>query len=102
MSDDGIRNIMNFLIQRQEVFAENLERIEGVVVRLGERMGDLTERVDGLAQSVGELTERVDSLAGTVGVLVESQKQLTDSHIQTQRDISFLAQALTRLAEGRA
>ena len=74
MSDEDIQKIMNFLIQRQEVFAENLERIEGVV----------------------------GTLSDTMAVLVDSQTKLVESQTQMQKDISLLAQALTELAKKQA
>lgn len=71
MSDEDIQKVMNFLIQRQEVFAENLERIEAVV----------------------------GTLSDTVAVLVRSQTQLTEAQTQTQKNVSFLAQSLTQLTK---
>ena len=64
MSNEEMEKVMNFLIQRQEVFAENLERIEGVVatlvdshVKLAEAQIQSQRDIATLAQALTRLTK---------------------------------------------
>lgn len=73
-----MEKVMNFVIRRQGVFAENLERLEGAEVRIAERVGGLTD---------------------TVSVLVRAQTQLVESRTRMRKDIAFLARSVTDLTK---
>lgn len=63
MSDEDRDKIINFLIQRQEVFAENLERMEGVVGTLLEAQVKLTEAQIQAQKDIATLAQTLTRLA---------------------------------------
>jgi len=78
MTNEEIQKVLEFMMQRQEVFAEHLERLE-------ENQAKLQEEVRGL-------TTEVRGLAGVV-------RQLGEAQIQTQSDMSHLTKIVSGLVE---
>ena len=85
MTNEEIRKVLEFMMQRQEVFAEHLERLE-------ENQAKLQEEVRGLTTEVRGLTTEVRGLAGVV-------RQLGEAQIQTQSDMSHLTKIVSGLVE---
>lgn len=71
MTNEEVEKVMNFLIQRQEVFAGNLERME-------KNMADMQD---------------------TVAVLVQSHTKLVEAQTEAQRDLAMLARVVTDLTK---
>jgi hypothetical protein len=67
MSNEDIQKIMNFPIQRQEVFAENLERVEGVVATLVESHIKLVEAQTQAQRDIATLAQVLTRLAKEKG-----------------------------------
>ncbi|HYY43136.1 MAG TPA: hypothetical protein VE775_10420, partial [Pyrinomonadaceae bacterium] len=85
MTNDEMQNIIDFMIQRQEIFSANMERLEANQERLGVNL----ERV----QVNQERTQaQVDGLATAVGHVIEVQARVQD-------DISHLVKIVTTLVE---
>ena len=78
MTNEEIQKVLEFMMQRQEVFAEHLERLE--------------ENQEKLQEEVRGLTTEVRGLAGVV-------RQLGEAQIQTQNDLSHLTKIVTGLVE---
>ncbi len=73
MSNEEIQRTMEFIIQRQEQFAENMGKAEA-------RMGRIETAVVGLFSIVTETAKAQKELAGTVSELVAAQAQ-TDERL---------------------
>ncbi len=71
MTNEEIQKILEFMMQRQEIFAENLQKLE---------------------ENHGKLQEEVRGLAGIV-------RQLGEAQIQTQNDMSHLTKIVSGLVE---
>ena len=78
MTNEEMQKILEFVMQRQEVFAENLGRLE--------------ENQEKLQEEVRGLTTEVRGLAGVV-------RQLGEAQIQTQNDMSHLTKIVSGLVE---
>ena len=78
MTNEEMQKVLEFMMQRQEVFAEHLERLE--------------ENQEKLQEEVRGLTTEVRGLAGVV-------RQLGEAQIQTQNDLSHLTKIVTGLVE---
>ncbi|HEX8129826.1 MAG TPA: hypothetical protein VF527_12050 [Pyrinomonadaceae bacterium] len=74
MTNEEIQKVLEFMMQRQEVFGEHLERLE--------------ENQEKLQEEVRSLTTEVRGLAGVV-------RQLGEAQIQTQSDMSHLTKIVT-------
>jgi archaellum component FlaC len=85
MTNEEMQRVLEFMMQRQEVFAEHLERLE-------DNQEKLQEEVRGLTTEVRGLTTEVRGLAGVV-------RQLGEAQIQTQNDLSHLTKIVTGLVE---
>lgn len=85
MTNEEMQKILEYMMQRQEVFTEHLERLEV-------NQEKLQEEVRGLATEVRGLTTEVRGLAGVV-------RQLGEAQIQTQNDMSHLTKIVTGLVE---
>jgi predicted nuclease with TOPRIM domain len=80
MTNEEIQKVLEFMMQRQEVFVDHLERLEGNQEKLQEEVRGLTTEVRGLA-----------------GVV----RQLGEAQIQTQNDMSHLTKIVTGIVEWR-
>ncbi|HZH92085.1 MAG TPA: hypothetical protein VEX70_15880 [Pyrinomonadaceae bacterium] len=80
MTNEEIQRVLEFMMQRQEVFVGHLERLE--------------ENQEKLQEEVRGLTTEVRGPAGLVGQLGEAQ-------IQTQNDMSHLTKIVTGIVEWR-
>ena len=78
MTNEEIQKVLEFMMQRQEVFAEHLERLEDNQEKLQEEVRGLATEVRGLASVV---------------------RQLGEAQIQTQNDLSHLTKIVTGLVE---
>jgi uncharacterized protein (DUF3084 family) len=85
MNNDEIERIMNFLIHRQEVFAENQEKMQTAIVRLTEAQATLTKAQANLADAQAQTQRDFSNLS----------KVMT----QTQQDISNLSKIVSGLVE---
>jgi uncharacterized protein (UPF0335 family) len=83
MTNEELQKVLEFMMQRQEVFAEHLERLE-------ENQEKLQEEVRGFTIEVRGLAGEVRGLAGVV-------RQLGEAQIQTQNDMSHLTKIVTGL-----
>lgn len=92
MTNEEIQRVLEFMMQRQEVFAEHLERLEENQEKLQEEVRGLTTEVRGLTTEVRGLTTEIRGLAGVV-------RQLGEAQIQTQNDLSHLTKIVTGLVE---
>jgi hypothetical protein len=85
MTNEEMQHIIEFMIQRQEVFSANLERLEAYQERLQvnhERLQANQERTQA----------QLDGLATIVGHIAAAQ-------MQTQNDLSLLSKIVTGLIE---
>jgi predicted nuclease with TOPRIM domain len=78
MTNEEMQKILEYMMQRQEVVTEHLERLEVNQEKLQEEVRGLTTEVRGLA-----------------GVV----RQLGEAQIQTQNDMSHLTKIVTGLVE---
>ena len=78
MTNEEMQKVLEFMMQRQEVFGEHLERLE--------------ENQEKLQEEVRGFTIEVRGLAGVV-------RQLGEAQIQTQNDMSHLTKIVTGLVE---
>lgn len=92
MSNEEIERVMNFIIQRQEVFAQNQETAQADTRELKRSVTDLTARMT-------DLTARVTHLTDVVGELAAAQIVLTQNQERLQGDISNMLKITTGLFE---
>lgn len=85
MSNEEIERVMNFIIERQEVFAQNQEAAQA----------DTQE----LKRSVSNLTARVTHLTDVVGEVAAAQMKLVETQERLQGDISNMLKITTGLFE---
>lgn len=85
MSNEEIARVMDFIIQRQEVFAQNQEVAQSDTQQLKRSLADLTARVTHLTDVVGEVASAQMSL-------IQTQERL-------QGDISNMLKITTGLFE---
>jgi hypothetical protein len=78
MTNEEMQNIIAFMIQRQEIFSANLERLEA--------------NQEWLQASQERTQAQIESLATIVGQIGEAQ-------MQTQSDLSLLSKIVTGLVE---
>jgi hypothetical protein len=78
MTNEEMQNIIEFMIQRQEVFSANLERLEANQERLQASQERTQAQIAGLATIVGQIAE---------------------AQMQTQNDLSLLSKIVTGLVE---
>ncbi len=78
MTNEEMQNIIEFMIQRQEVFSTNLERLEANQERLQATQERTQVQVDGLAKIVGQIGE---------------------AQLRTQDELSHLIKIVTGLVE---
>jgi DNA anti-recombination protein RmuC len=76
VTNEEMQKVLGFMMQRQEVFAEHLERLEANQEKLQEEVRGLTTEVRGLAGVIRELGE---------------------AQIQTQNDLSHLTKIVSGL-----
>ena len=62
---------------RDEIMAEDMRALPGIVRQLGERMDQLTDRVGELALRLDQLTDRVGELTLRLDQLTDRLEQLT-------------------------
>ena len=88
MTNEEMERIMNFIIERQEVFAERmvqsderLTRLENITITLAEKHDQLADTQKQLAdtqklisQDIRSLTTQVDRIAETVAFLLDERK----------------------------
>jgi hypothetical protein len=85
MTNEEMQNIIEFMIQRQEVFSANLERLEAYQERL---------------QANQERTQaQLDGLATIVEAIGEAQLRTEEAVRQTQNDLSHLSKIVTGVVE---
>lgn len=85
MDNEEIERVMNFIIQRQEVFAQNMEAAQ--------------VDTQALKQSVTILTDRVTHITNVVGELVDAQHGFLQAQERMQSDISNMLKLTTGLFE---
>src|SRR5947209_977329 len=93
MTNEEIQRVMEFIIKRQESFAEGMEQMRESHARAEERIGKLEVAFVGLFNVVTDigkahqkLTERVEQLAEKVADLVEAQAH-TDQRVNALIDV---------------
>ena len=93
MTNEEIQRVMEFIIKRQESFAEGMEQMRESHARAEERIGKLEIAFVGLFNVVTDigkahqkLTERVEQLAEKVADLVEAQAH-TDQRVNALIDV---------------
>jgi flagellar capping protein FliD len=82
MSSDNIQRQIEFIIEHQAKFSEDIERLKEVQSRQAESINKLTEATGRLTEATGSLTEATGSLTETAA---STQAQL-DSVITEMRD----------------
>ncbi len=85
MTNEEMQHIIEFMIQRQETFAGNLDRLEANQARLQINQERLQTQVQGLATIVGEIGA--------------AQLRTEEAVRQTQSDLSHLSKIVTLLVE---
>jgi prophage DNA circulation protein len=85
MDNNEIERLMNFIIERQEVFASNMEAAQA--------------DTQALKQSVATLTERVTHITNVVGELVDAQQGFLQGQERMQGDISNMLKITAGLFE---
>jgi len=71
MTNEEMERIMNFLINRQEIFADQMMQSNARMTRLEEAMIALTESQGQTNREVRNLTVVVDRIADAVAVLLD-------------------------------
>ncbi len=106
MDNEEIQRVMNFIIERQEAFADNMEaaradtqQLKQTVTQLSETVGQLSETVGQLSETVGQLSQTVSHLSNIVGEVVDAQHGFLQSQERMQNDISNMLKITTGLFE---
>lgn len=106
MDNEEIERVMNFIIERQEIFAQDMaaaqadtRELKQSVADLTERVADLTENVAELTRNVADLNERVTHITNVVGELVDAQQGFLQGQERMQSDISNMLKITTGLFE---
>jgi chromosome segregation ATPase len=85
MTNEEMQNIIEFMIQRQEVFSANLDKLSA-------NLGRLEANQEQLQASQERTQAQLDGLATIVGRIGEAVEQ-------TQGDLSLLSRIVTALVE---
>ncbi len=113
MTNEEMQHIMEFMIQRQETFAGNLDRLEANQERLQanqERLQTSQEKLQAgqeyllesqaqLVASQGQLQAQVEGLTMIVREIGAAQLRTEEAVRQTQSDLSHLSKMVTLLVE---
>ena len=82
MSSDNIQRQIEFILEHQAKFSEDIERLKEVQSQQTENINRLAQNISGLSQNIHGLFEATTSLAGATA---SNQAQL-DSVISEMRD----------------
>jgi small-conductance mechanosensitive channel len=94
MTNEELQKMMEFVIQRQEVFAENMDKAE-------KRMSQLEKGFVGLFNIVNETAKLQKELAESQKVLQTKQDALTESQAHTDERLNALINVVERIISER-
>lgn len=70
MTNDEMEKVMNFLIHRQEVFAENQEKMQSAIATLAQAQTNLAEAQTQTQRDISNLSKIV---SGLVDIVIEGR-----------------------------
>jgi hypothetical protein len=106
MSNEELQRVMEFIIKRQESFAEGMEqmRVETRAwqAQAAERVGELERAAVTLFNVTAELTTAHRTLAEKMIDLAETQRQLAESLAHTDQRVNVLIDIIQQGRNGRS
>lgn len=102
MTNEEMQRMLEMIINRQEIFSDNMEKAEARMNRLESAFVGLFGIVTETVKAQKELTESQKELAASQKELVESQKELAESLKHTDERLSALINTVERyISDGR-
>ena len=101
MTNEEIQRVMEFIIKRQESFAEGMEQMRVSHAKAEERISKLETAFVGIFEMVSDLAKAQKTLTDTVTQLAESQKQLTESLAHTDQRVNVLIDIIEQGRNGK-
>jgi len=94
MTNEELQRVMEFIIKRQETFAEGMVQAESRLTRL-------ETAVVNLYNAMSDIGKSQKALAETVTHLAESQRQLAESQAHTDQRVNVLIDILEQRRNGK-
>lgn len=102
MTNGEMQRMLEMIINRQEVFADNMEKAEARMTRLETAFVGIFNIVTETAKAQKELAESQKELVESQKELVESQKELAESLNRTDERLNALINTVERyISDGR-
>jgi len=98
MTNEEIQRVMEFIIKRQESFAEGMEQMRESHARAEERIGKLETAFVGL-YSIGKAHQK---LAERVEQLAEKMAELAEAQAHTDRRVNALIDVIEQRRNGKS
>ena len=101
MTNEEIQRVMEFIIKRQESFAEGMEQMRESHARAEERISKLETAFVGLFSIVTDIGKAHQKLTERVEQLAKAQAQLLESLAHTDQRVNVLIDVIEQGRNGK-
>lgn len=102
MTNEEIQRVMEFIIKRQESFAEGMEQMRELHARAEERIGKLETAFVGLYSIVTDIGKAHQKLAERVEQLAEKMAELAEAQAHTDQRVNALIDVIEQWRNGKS